>query len=278
MNSGYAPTLVAHCSIWLQQWRRARRRAAEDLENVLAGTASAGYKALELTQDFFDRGHADTTGKLIQQHRLTVPVVSCQGVMHIQEEAVASIAKSVALAERAKPFGLQALNFGAAAKRGGERKSDQELAYQTVAFDRLGEEMHKRGLRLFIHPDSLQMREDAREWRHILIHTDRELVEFCVDARCVFRSRRDVLQLLSECGTRVADLHLCNSKSGISLEHLGDGDIDYRPIAAYLRKIRFRGYLTIKLAYDRETAIAHSPIESLRRSREYAEKTFGPSI
>jgi inosose dehydratase len=240
------------------------------------GTKSAGYRAIELTHSFFDAGNAVRTARLLEQHRLKVPVVFCGGPMHKAEQALASIARAIDIAERARPFGLVALSFSAAGKRAEQRKTDQELAAQSLALDRLGEELHNRGLRLFIHPDPDQMRENAREWRHILIHTDRQLVELCVDAHRVYRSGQDLMQLLNECGGRLAELHLRNSKNGVCLERLGEGDIDYEPVAAYLRKTRFRGYLTVELAWEKETGIRRPVVERLRMSREYAETIFGP--
>jgi sugar phosphate isomerase/epimerase len=58
------------------------------------------------------------------------------------------------------------------------------------------------------------------------------------------------------------------------MEELGDGDIDYREVAAYLREIRWSGWMTVELAYEKATLITRPLEENLKRSREYAEKVF----
>jgi inosose dehydratase len=83
------------------------------------------------------------------------------------------------------------------------------------------------------------------------------------------------LEILREAGKRVGDVHLRNSKDGVWLEELADGDLDYRAVAAQLKKIGYRGWLTVELAWDPKTQITRSLGEDLRRSREYAERVFG---
>jgi hypothetical protein len=46
-------------------------------------------------------------------------------------------------------------------------------------------------------------------------------------------------------------------------------------VAQYLSSTGFTGYLSVELAWDKETPITRPLEESLRRSREYAEKIFG---
>jgi sugar phosphate isomerase/epimerase len=59
------------------------------------------------------------------------------------------------------------------------------------------------------------------------------------------------------------------------MEDFGDGDIDYRAVARHLRSAGFTGYLSVELAWDRETPVTRPLEESLRISREYAERVFG---
>ena len=67
-------------------------------------------------------------------------------------------------------------------------------------------------------------------------------------------------------------------ETGVWLEDFSDGDVDYHQVAAYLRKIGFRGYLTVELAYEKQSAITRPLVDSLRLSREYAENTFGIQV
>lgn len=273
-QSDYAPSLVAHCFVWFEYFNRAKKPIAAGIEEVFAGTAAAGYRALELTPHFFQPAVAARTAALLEKHRLAVPVVYNDGVMYSQARAEQTISETVELAEKARRFGLTAVNFNASPKRGQGRKTDQELAFQALAIDRLADELHKRGMRLFIHQRALEMAEEAREWRHILIHTDHDLVEFCLDIHWLYRGGQNVMTLLGECGRRLADLHLRNSQNGIWLEQFRDGDVDYHTVAAYLRRTGFRGYLTVELAYEKKTTVTRPLVDNLRLSREYTEKVF----
>ena len=69
-------------------------------------------------------------------------------------------------------------------------------------------------------------------------------------------------------------LHLRSARQGVWMEEFGDGDVDYREVAAYLKEIGFQGYLVVELAYEKETRITRPLEENLKRSREYAEKIF----
>jgi len=83
------------------------------------------------------------------------------------------------------------------------------------------------------------------------------------------------LAFLRGVGSRLASLHVRNSKGGVWMEDFGDGDIDYAKVAAYLKEISYAGYLIVELAYEKGTQITRSLEEDLRLSRLYAEKVFG---
>lgn len=257
-KSAYAPRLVAECLMGLPT--RGGQPLTKSLEEMLGGAASAGYPGIELPRHFFEPAFSARTAAALQMHRLAVPVVSSGGVVYTPEHAERSITETLQVAGKAKLFGLKALSFNPAPKRAQERKTDQELAFQALAIDRLADELHKRGLRLFIFQNGPEMTENAREWRHVLIHTNHKLVEFCLDILWVHRGRQDVITLLGECGSRLADLHL---------RPFRDGGIDYHALAARLRQTGFHGYLTV------EPAITQPMIDTFRLSREYTEKAFG---
>jgi L-ribulose-5-phosphate 3-epimerase UlaE len=58
------------------------------------------------------------------------------------------------------------------------------------------------------------------------------------------------------------------------MEEFGDGDVDYREVAAYLKKQKWSGLMLVELAYEKGTKPTRGLEENLRRSREYAEKIF----
>jgi sugar phosphate isomerase/epimerase len=95
-----------------------------------------------------------------------------------------------------------------------------------------------------------------------------------VDVDWLKRGGQDPMTLLKEAGKRIASLHLRSMRQGVWMEEFGDGDVDYRQVAAYLREIGYQGYLVVELAYEKATAPTRPLEEDLRRSRMYAEKVF----
>ncbi len=271
----YAPVLAVQTYVWSQHFARQKQLVRDHLEEIISGCAEAGFRNIELTGDCFAADAASETTRLLKQYRFTMPVVYNGGAMHEEAEAEKMIARSIEIVERAKPCGLKALNTNPNPKPKRERKTDAELAVQARTVNRLAGEMHKRGLRLFVHQHDPEMMENAREWRYVLKNTDPKRVEVCLDTHWVYRGGQDVMTLLAECAPRLGAVHLRNSKKGVWLEELGDGDVDYRQVAAYLKQTGFRGYLVVELAYDKTTEITRPLVDSLRLSREYAEEVFG---
>jgi inosose dehydratase len=82
------------------------------------------------------------------------------------------------------------------------------------------------------------------------------------------------MELLKEAGQRIANLHVRNSVNGIWSESLGDGDVDYRAVAQFLKSIKYQGLIGVELAYEKDTNPTRPLEEDIRISREYAEKVF----
>jgi inosose dehydratase len=271
----YAPVLGIQTYVWSQHMARQKKTVAAELEEIIGGCARAGYRHIELTSDYFAPALASRTLALLKQHKFDLPIVYNGGIMHTAAGAEQTIAKSIEVVETAKGLGLKALDFNCNPKAKGERKSDDELAVEAGALNRLAGEMKQRGLRTFIHQHAPEMAESAREWRYILKNTDPKTVEFCLDTHWVLRGGQDVMTLLKECSSRLGEVHLRNSQKGVWLEDFSAGDIDYGQVAAHLKKTGFSGYLIVELAYDKDTAITRPIVDSLKLSREYAQKIFG---
>jgi inosose dehydratase len=138
----------------------------------------------------------------------------------------------------------------------------------------LGADLKLRGLRLLVHAHAPEMANHAREWRYFFHHTTAANVGICLDTHWVYRGGEIVMEILTEAGTRVGDVHLRNSANGIWLEELADGDVDYKAVAAELKKLRYKGWLTVELAWDPQTQRTRPLVEDLKRSREYTERVF----
>jgi len=271
----YRPRLAAAFYVWTQQFRTQNKTLAEGIPEALAATRRAGYRAVELMAQCLTPDVGDITLRALRENRLEMPSVYNGGPMHTAAEAEQTIAETLRLAAAAKPAGAYLLNFNPSPKPNKERKSDAELDAQARYVNALGEKLHLQGFRLHLHHHDPEMADEAREWRHLLNHTDPKLVGFCLDLDWVRQGGQQPLAILKEAGTRLLSLHLRNSHDGVWTEDFGEGDIDYQAVAGHLKQIGFQGLLIVELAYRKETRITRSLEENLRLSRQFAEKVFG---
>jgi inosose dehydratase len=241
---------------------------------MVAGCKAAGYRTIEIMSALFAKGGHQTLSRLRAEHGVEFPVVYDGRPIHQRDTIDQSIAAALDSARLAKQLGAGAINFNPTPKPGGELKTPAELDIEAGAINRLGEALAKDGMRLFLHQHSPEMKENAREWRHWLRNTDPKLASFCLDTDWVLRGGQDVMTILEEAMPRLASMHLRSSKQKVWAETFGDGDIDYRQVAARLKKAGYRGFLFVELAYEKDTAITRPLVENLRIAREYAERVF----
>ena len=274
-HSDYRPVLMSQIYVWTQQFYEQKKSLADGLEEAFRGTSRAGFRHIELMYACFTADLRDQTIDLLKRHKLTAPIVYNGGVMHQEEPARKTIEQTLQLAEWTKGAGTVAVNVNPSPKPKRERKTDAELDTQAKALNRLGAELRGRGMKLVIHHHDPELMENAREWKHIAKNTDPKLVRFCVDVHWALRGGQDPVAFVREALPRTSSYHLRNSKQGVWLEDLVDGDVDYRTIAADLKKAKFSGYLVVELAYEKGTQITRPLEENLKRSRLWAERVFG---
>lgn len=261
--------------IWQQYAERQKKKLGDVLDAIFPMARKAGFRNVELNQGFFTPDLRDRTLALVKTNYLWMPSVYVGGAMHEQDRAEQTVAQALEIADLCRPFGCHAVLNNPDPKPDHTSKSDRELATQVDMLNRLGRELRKKGFRLWTHAHSPEMAENAREWRYNLQHTDPQYVQICLDLDWVHQGGQDPLALLREAGSRVASLHLRNSRQKLWLEAFGDGDIDYRQIAAYLKEAELQPLLVVELAYMKDTVVTRPLEEDLRLSRKYAERVFG---
>jgi inosose dehydratase len=270
----YAPKLSVEIYIWIQHLASEKKTLAEGVDEVLASFHGAGYRRVELNQDFFKPELRERTLALLAKYNLAPETIYAGTTMHEAAAAEKSVKETVELARLLKPHGTRIIVTNPSPKPGQARKSDEELDTQAKYVDQLGAELHQQGMKLALHHHTPELVDNAREWRHLLQHTNPSRVYCCVDVHWAYRGGQEVMTFLRETGHRLVELHLRNSKQGVWTEDFGPGDIDYQKVADYLRGMSFKGYLVVELAYEKDTQITRSLDEDLRLSRQYAEKIF----
>ncbi len=268
----FRPMLSGQFYIWVQKFERDKTPIADGMNEAISSTRRAGFRRMELMSNCFRPEAREKTLAASKEHGMAIPVVYNGGPMHETTAAEKTIADTVRLADLIKAAGARSINFNPNPKPENERKTDEELATQARYISAMAKELRQRGVRLMLHHHHPEMAENAREWRHLLQNTDADL---CLDLHWVLRGGQDPMTILKEAGRRVASIHLRNSRKNVWTEDFGDGEIDYRQVAAHLRRTGYAGYLIVELAYEKDTQITRSLEEDLRISREYAERILG---
>lgn len=274
-GQGYAPRIACACYVFEQDYAKRNQKTIDHVDAVFATFKQAGYRAVELMSGYFPAGGSDRTLALLDQHGLIMPICYIGGPMH-DDRWQSTVDAAQALAARVKPHKhVEAISFNCDPKPDHASKTDAELQVEATALDRLGAALGREGLRLLVHQHAPEMADHSREWRYFVNNTTAKNVGLCLDTHWVYRGGDDVMQILGEAGPRLGDMHLRNSRGGVWLEELADGDIDYSAVAVELKKLKYRGWLSVELAWDANTQFTRDLGENLRRSREYAERVFG---
>jgi inosose dehydratase len=273
-SGGYHPIFGVESYIWLEKFQMDHQSLKAGIPEMCAGFRRAGFRNVEMDSDFLTPDlRSETLGQL-KLNNLQLLSVYANSTMHKASEAEKSITDILDLARSLASSGLQAVVTDPAPKADHKRKSHAELALQCHSLDTLGAQLRELGIRLMIHHHTPELADHAREWHYELKHTDPDLVFCVVDVDWAMRGGQQVLPFIQACGKRLASLHLRNDRNGVWMESFGPGDIDYLPIARYLRRIQYQGFLIVELAYEEKTKITHPLVEDLRLSRLYTQKTF----
>ena len=273
--ASYKPRISVACYIWTQQFSLRKIKPIDGLDEAYSTFRKAGYHWVELINSFLQGDLRERTIALMKQYELRCSMAYNGGVMHDDAAAEKTIATTLDIAQAAKSLGAAGMVINCNPLPRNVRKSDEQLRIEAANLNKLGGELKSRGMRVCLHHHAPDLMENAREWLYMLHNTDPKLVWMCPDADWIRYAKLDMLGLLREAGTRIGDMHLRNSEAGVWTEDLGPGEVDYPAIAKFLREIKYDGFVSVELGQAAETKITRSLEENLRRSREYAEKTFG---
>lgn len=216
------------------------------------------------------------------EHGLEMRSAYIGGKLHEPETADAHIERVVAIAARLLPAGVKMILINPDPIRWGgpEIKSDDQLLFQAEKLQKLGERLAAEGSTLLYHSHDPEMRAGAREFHHMLLATDPEIVRLCLDVHWVYRgagnSQVALFDIIKLYATRIDELHLRQSRDHVWSETVGEGDIDFAALAQRLADNGVKAHLVLEHAYEEGTEITLDPVEAHRRSREFLEPLFAP--
>lgn len=259
-----------------QQYAQSLKRPLQDvIGQVLPMARAAGFKNIELNPAFFAPEMRERILSLLRSQGLLMPSLYVGGPMHEKDGADRTIATALELGHLCTPFGCKAIVNNPDPKPGEASKTDAELGVQADSLNRMGRTLAQNGFDLRVHHHTPQLAENAREWRHILHHTDPEYVHICVDVDWAYEGGFEPIPFMREVGKRLREIHVRSAKNKLWLEDLEDSDIDYRKVAEYLKEEGLAPLIVVELAYRPNTVVTRSLEEDLRLSRIYAERIFG---
>lgn len=246
----------------------------------MAQAAEAGLQAWEPL--LASPEDALRVGDLASQHGLAMVSIFLTGNLHDAEEAVHSMDRMVPTVRAAAARGCRFASVYPApvAADPNEDKSDDQLIRGARHLEALGAALRAEGVQLLYHPEEREMRNAAREFHHMLLATDSELVGLCLDPDAVWRGAGKSMVALTDVaglyGHRVKEVHVRQSQGGAWSETVGPGDLDYEVLAAVLGVECARPLLVLEHAAELGTPSMLDPVEAHRRSRRYVEDVFGP--
>lgn len=275
--AGDASRLAVEVYIWVELLGREHRSLSDGLPEIFSTARAAGFRNIELNDEFFGAALRERTLALLRQNRMTVPCVYLNGAMHDEAAGAETVRRGLETFAAAKSAGCRAMVCDPSPKPGGE-KTDEELATQVRLVNELGRKLAAEGGNLRFHNHKVELASNAREWRFMLERADPAAVSVCLDIDWVNQAGHQPMELLRAAGHRVREIHVRSSHHLVWDEAVeADGDVDFRPIAAWLRTEGLKPLVVVELAYADGTVVTRSLQEDLRQSREFTERTFGVS-
>lgn len=265
---------------WSQIAEREGRAWPASQSWAMAEAAAAGLRQWEPLLD--DVGQVDTVAKAAADNGLGIRSIYMGGNFHDPDTAPNTVRTMIAIARAARVHGssLCVVNPNPIDWSSKQDKTDEQLTYQLDRLVELATGLRGEGLTLCYHTHDAEMRQGAREFHHMLLHTDPELVKLCLDPHWIYRgagnSQLALLDIVQLYGERIAEIHLRQSKAGTWDEVVGPGDLDYSRVVSAVTASGTRPFLVVEHALEPGTPNTMSNAEAHRKSRLFVEDVFAP--
>lgn len=272
-------TVACQMYPWFLRYKKREQNWRDHLDGILASLAESGYQGWD--QSYPDETEARAVKTLLDKHGLIARSQYVGGRWHDPDTIAKTLDEAKRSAEAGRSIGVRVIVCNPEPIAWGQPldKNDDQIKRQCEAFCQYGQWLAKMGMKLAYHTHDPEMRQGAREFHHMMLSSDPAVVGFCLDVHWVYRGLGnsqvgldDIIQLY---GDRITALHLRQSRNGVWTQALGDGDINYRPLAAKLEEIRFAGPIIAECATESTTPQTLSDLEADRISRQWIQKTLG---
>lgn len=264
---------------WTTFRKRANRPDFEtDLKAGLTDVARAGADGFEGIAS--DPKQVKVLADACKANGLAMRSLYVPVVLHETMQTRPQLGRAVATAAEAKRHGVSVIvtNPAPISWTGPEAKSDQQLQLQAQNLGLLGKAVRDLGLTLAYHTHDMEMRHAAREFHHMLLHTDPGVMGLCLDAHWVYRGAGDSEVALFDAvklyGKRVVELHLRQSRKGVWTEAFGRGDIDYARLAVELAELKVKPLVVLEQAVEAKSPNTLDAVAAHTLGVKYAREVF----
>lgn len=265
---------------WITFYERQGRDWFADLDASLREVAKSGIAGYEPSVNKPEE--LSLLAPLLKKHKLEMRSIYVGCTLHKDQEAKQSLQQVKAIAAAAKPLGVKIIVTNPSPVRWGEPvdKTDAELGLQVTYLDRMGAALREQGILLAYHTHDMEMRHAAREFHHMMVATDPENVALCLEAHWLYRgsgnSQLAMFDIMRLYGSRIAEVHLRQSKNGIWAETFGEGDIDYIRLAKELLALGVRPHLVLEQCVEKKSPDTMDAVAAHRQDLQYASRVFAP--
>ena len=276
-------TIGAQVFPWSQIYQRQGREVAAHLDEVFGFLKECGIESWEPFAPE-SREEALTMAQKTKAHDLQMPSLYANVSLHHDrwktdaQQLLQQMQWAKECSDNDSSTRIVVVNPTPISWNNPHDKSDDELKTQAEAMQWLGEMLAVESMKLAYHTHAPEMRNAAREFHHTLLGTDAQFVGLCLDAHWIYRgagnSQVALYDLVELYGERIVSLHLRQSRDGIWSETLGDGDIDYAPLATRLKELDFSGPIVIEQAIEDGTPHTMPPLDAWKQNAAWTRRAF----
>jgi sugar phosphate isomerase/epimerase len=145
------------------------------------------------------------------------------------------------------------------------------LSRKAKALDRAARYCFDKGMKFGYHNHGAEFRENGRQIEALLRDTDKALVHLILDAGHAQEGGANVAEFFTKHSSRVDALHLRDARQGKEVP-LGQGDYDWRPLAAAVARAKWDGWVLA----EEERLSGEKPGEAaIKPAREAIRRVFG---
>jgi len=252
------------------------------LEEAIAGTAEAGFEAIELAcaAPHLDvtkaRQDAEHYAAQVQHSGLTVSALSLFSQFTLESDLEHQVEEAELYIRLAPLFGTRIIKLTPGSP-GSAEATIEHWACLGSALERLDLVAGEVGVRLAVETHMRQLTDTVSGTRRMLEMAPSDRVGVTVDFSNLAFAGDDPAEAIAALGDRVYNTHLKNGSLGQDgswhFHAMDTGLTDYGAVLPRLREAEYEGYLTIEcLQPEARTA----PIETARRDLEILQRYLNP--